>query len=132
MIRLNSKLGTSFLAAALPVLLYSSASAQLIEPGRTALEAARGGAVRYRAPGNMVSAGVAATLAAADAARAGVRISETWRPTPVRSQALADCLNIVFTQLNTMLALLDEVLLARAGASSSLSADNFNGNEIRR
>ncbi len=132
MIRSYNRLGIPCLAVLLSVILDVPANAQLIEPGRTALEASSGGAVRNRAPGNMVSVGVAAAFDAADAARAGIQISEAPPPTSIRSQALADCLDIVFGQLNTMLALLDNVLQARLGATISIPENISSGDEIRR
>jgi len=104
---------------ALSALLVSSlaapSSGQLAPGGRTALEAARGGAVRSRAPGNMVSAGVAAAITFSDAARAGLEITATSRETSIRDQAIADSIDIIFEQLNTLLVFLDAALQARAG-----------------
>ena len=132
MIRSCSRLGIPFLVVSLSVLLNVPANAQLMPPGRTALDAASGGAVRSRSPGNMVSAGVAAVFDAADAARAGIQITEAPPPVSIRSQALADSIEIVFAQLNTMLALLENVLQARSGQAISIPQNISSGGESRR
>jgi hypothetical protein len=83
--------------------------------GFTALENASGGAVRGRTPGNMVQAGVARTLEAADFARGGITIVETERPMPWQRRFLIDALDIIFEELNQAVALLGGLLVSRGG-----------------
>lgn len=105
----------------------SVASAQMMPPGQSAADNASIGAVRSRAPGNMVSAGVARAFELHDVARGGIDITETSRPISIRAQALAEAITTVFDQLNQALALLQSLILARAGEPSDLSADLLSG-----
>ena len=110
------------LAAAGLLALQSSSLAQIMPPGQSAAENASIGAIRSRAPGHMVGAGVARAFEPHDAARGGIDITETSRPTSIRAQALADAITIVFDQLNQALALLQNLVLVRAGEPLDLSA----------
>ncbi|MBU0717802.1 MAG: hypothetical protein KJ749_06090 [Planctomycetes bacterium] len=92
--------------------LGTPASAQVLTTGQSALDnVAAAGA---RAPGNMVSAGVARAQEAANAPR-GITITEVAPTTSIRAQALAQSLGIVFDQLNQAITLFANLLLARAG-----------------
>lgn len=91
--------------------------------GNTALENARAGAARGRAPGNMVSAGVAQAQAAANFARAGIEITETSRPTSWRTEFLVDAIETVFEQLNQAIALFSNLLVLRAGGEPGIPVD---------
>ena len=75
----------------------------------------------------MVSAGVARAFELHDVARGGIDITETSRPISIRAQALAEAITTVFDQLNQALALLQSLILARAGEPSDLSADLLSG-----
>ena len=83
--------------------------------GFTALENASGGAVRGRAPGNLVQAGVARTIQAANFARGVIPIVETSRPMPWQRRFLIDALDIIFEELNQAAALLGGLLVSRGG-----------------
>jgi len=114
-------LTVSFFTGLVVLSLSTPAFAQVMAPGMTPLEAVSSGAVRSRAPGNMVTAGVAAALALADAARGGVEITETACPTSIRAQLLADSIAAVFEQLNQLLVGFTNLLLARAGLTTPAS-----------
>jgi len=73
-----------------------------------------GGAVRSRAPGNMISAAVGRYQLAHNAALAGVEIVDTPEPS-IASMALAESLGILFQQLNNAIVAFHNLLLARAG-----------------
>ena len=111
----------------LPVLLALTCSAtaygQNNVAGNTALENARAGAVRGRAPGNLVVAGTARAQAAARFARAGIEITETSRPMSWQTEFLVDAIEIVFEQLNQAIALVANVLALRAGGEAAIPAD---------
>ena len=91
--------------------------------GFTALENAKGGAVRGRSPGNLVSAGVARTLEAARFARGGIQIVETSRPIPWQRQFLIESLQIVFDDLNQVITLVSNLLVLRSGGEPTNIAD---------
>ncbi len=103
------------LAAALGSLLFPSFFEQGFSYGQTALDNARSGAVRSRAPGRMVNAGVAQAIAFGGAARAGIPITETSRPKSFRTDALTRSITLIFEQLNQAISLFHNLLLARAG-----------------
>ena len=111
----------------LPVLLALTCSAtaygQNNVAGNTALENARSGAVRGRAPGNLVVAGTARAQAAARFARAGIEITETSLPVSWQTEFLVDAIEIVFEQLNQAIALVANVLALRAGGEVAIPAD---------
>lgn len=90
-------------------------SIQLAMPGQTAAENVS--AVAARSPGNLVSAGVAQALHAADIARGGVEIIETESQSSIGDQLLADSITIVFDQLNQAIAMFESLLRLRAGRS---------------
>ncbi len=100
---------------------------QVSPPGRSAQENASSGAVASRAPGNLVTAGVARTLQAADLARAGVEITETERPTSIGDQLLADSIEIVFSQLNQAIVLLENLFLAQVGQPPVIPTNVITG-----
>jgi len=83
-------------------------------PAQTAAENA--GAARSRAPGNMVSAGVSRAFDPHEAARAGIDITETSRPTSVWAQGMAEWITDSFERLNQILDLFQDLLVSRAGA----------------
>ncbi len=101
--------------------LASQASAQSFPTGQTAADNSRAGSVAARDPGNMVIAGVAQTLAAADAGRAGVVITATSRPTSVRAGLLAESIQLLFSQLTEAIELVHVLLLARNGGPPTFS-----------
>jgi len=68
-----------------------------------------------RTPGQMVNAGVARALAAANFARTGVTITETREPMSITAVALVNALPTLFTQLNVVIAYFEDLLRARAG-----------------
>ncbi|MFQ5591014.1 MAG: hypothetical protein ACE5HE_07630 [Phycisphaerae bacterium] len=106
------------LAVGLPI-LRPSASAQVIAPAQTALEAASAGAVASRSPGNMVAVGVANALAFADLSRARVVITQTSRPTSRLARLIADTVAEIFAELDLMIRAFDLLLQNRAGRQAS-------------
>ncbi len=93
---------------------------QAIAGAQTALEAVSGGVVRSRAPGIMVSVGVAQAISFADAARAGVVITETSRPTSRLTDLIVETLEDMFEQLNLLIIGFSAALHERAGEPLSL------------
>jgi hypothetical protein len=108
------------LGVCLVVTVQTPVRGQVLIAGQTALENASAGALAFRAPGNMVSAGVARALAAADFARTPVEITETIRPVSPRAVFLVDAIEIVFDQVNRALLLLENVLRLRGGFPPAL------------
>ncbi len=121
--RKQRTIAISVVALCIVCLFDARTFAQAIAPAQTALEAARGGAVRSRAPGRMVGAGVAAALTAADVARGGVVITETSRQSSRLSLLIADTVADLFDQLNLLILAFDVLLQQRAGGT--LSADDL-------
>ncbi len=97
--------------------LAQSAGAQLISWEQNPLDNVSSGSVRNRAPGNMVSAGVFQAREFITTSRAGVEIIDPAPPDSIRAQALADILANLFDQINQLLLLFENLLLARAGES---------------
>jgi hypothetical protein len=93
--------------------------------GRTALENARGGAVRGRSPGNMVSAGVAQATSFGRGAAIGVDVTETEEPSTVFGSLLAESIDFLFGQVNDAIDQFVDLLLLRAGATG-LSSFGFS------
>ena len=119
--RNQTVLSVSTLVLAAVCISNAPAFGQAIAPAQTALEASNGGAVRSRSPGNMVGIGVAAALAAADEARAGVAITQTSRTPSRLSLLIADTVADLFEQLNLLIIGFDVLLQQRAGASPPLN-----------
>ncbi len=88
---------------------------QIGPPGQLARDNARGGAIRVRAPGRMITAGIARAIDFSNRAQAPVQITETAPPVSIRAQLIADALDIVFAQLNESLRVFTNLLLVRAG-----------------
>ncbi|MBI4718216.1 MAG: hypothetical protein HY763_10455 [Planctomycetes bacterium] len=88
--------------------------------GQTAAQNTRGGAVRSRAPGHMVSDGVARAIEFGNRAFAGVEITETEIPSSGRAQVLAAQITDLFDALNAGIQALGELIIQRAGGSSTL------------
>lgn len=105
-------LGTTMLIA---LVLGSSVQAQIPVWQQTAAENARGGAVRGRAPGDMVSAGVARAIEFANAARAGVQITEVAPVSSFRTDAMVASITALFEELNQAMLIIGNLLLARSG-----------------
>lgn len=91
------------------------ARGQVSPPGQSARDNSRSGAVASRSPGNLVIAGLARTIEAANLARAGVEIIETERSTSIGDQLLADSITIIFDQLNLAIVLLENLFRAQEG-----------------
>jgi hypothetical protein len=122
LIGLTGRLG---LALAVICAIASTAAAQFPVSGRTALENARGSAIRNpeaRTPGNLVQEGVARAREFGRGADIGVDVTETSRPPSLRAQILAESIEIVFDQLNTAITLFHNLILARGGRSPRLSS----------
>ena len=81
------------------------------------------GALGGRSPGNMVSAGVARTLAAADFGRSIIEITEPPPGPDPQATFLIDAIEEVFTQLNQALLLLENALRLRAGLPPRVPID---------
>jgi hypothetical protein len=103
------------LASVAAMFTAASAQGQGVITGFPVNENVRGGALHQRAPGNMVRAGVARAQEFANAAAAGVEITETADETSVWSNALAESIATVFNQLNLAIVGFHNLLLARAG-----------------
>ena len=101
------------------------AKAQIPVWQQTAAENARGGAVRGRTPGNMVSAGVARALAFADASRAGVQITDIASPSSLRTNAMVASITALFEELNKAFLVIGNLLLARAGIGDDTASSNL-------
>lgn len=117
---------TGLATAAVALGLSVPANAQDVMEGRTAFENLRGAG--GRAPGRMVTAGLARAQETAAGGRAQVtapQITETSRPTPIRAQFLADVIEILFEQLEATFLFLGNRWLARAGLGPLLPADLF-------
>lgn len=101
--------------------------------GSTALENARAGSVQGRAPGNLVTAGMARAQAAANWARGGIEITETSRPRPWRTDFLVDAISIIFDELNSVLTQVGLRFFRRAGGELEIPTDftppTSNGDE---
>ncbi len=83
------------------------------------------GALAGRSPGNMVSAGVARTLAAADFGRSIIEIDEPLAGPDPKATFLVDAIEIVFDQLNRAILLFENALRLRAGLPPRVPID-FN------
>ena len=104
----------------------TAAQAQIDGGGRTALQNVAGGVVRVRSPGKLVIAGVARAQQAITPGFVGVTITETSRPTEPRALFLVDAIEAIFSQLNQLIIFFEDLLLARAGLPSRLSASLFS------
>ena len=93
--------------------------------GRTALENASAGGAGGRSPGNLVISGASRAQAAIVSPRFGFSITETSRPISPRAQFLAQAIQIIFTDLNVAISLLQNVLLARAGLPPALPGSSL-------
>jgi hypothetical protein len=119
----NSLLWAVALPAVFVLCFEATTRGQNNVAGNTALENARAGSVRGRAPGNIVTAGVARAQNAANFARGGVEITETSRPVHWRVDFLVEAINIVFEQVNQAIALFANLLAVRAGGEPVIAAD---------
>ncbi len=122
----HSKWLTALVTAAVALGLSVPASAQNIMEGRTAFDNLR--AAGGRAPGGMVTAGLARAQETAARGRAQVvapQITETSLPTPIRAQFLADVIEILFEQFEQTLLFLGNRWLARAGLGDLLPLELF-------
>jgi len=98
-----------------------------VEPGTLAFENARGGAAARRAPGNIVSAGVARAIAANNSGVRKFEISEVDGEVSFQTEFLTQAIEIIFDQLNEALVLFENLLLARAGRAPSLASELIPG-----
>jgi len=96
------------------------ATAQTILDGFPVLDNVSAGALSARSPGNMVSAGVARSLAAADFARSPVEITETSTPVSPRVVFLVDAVEIIFEQIDRAILLFENLLRLRGGLAPAL------------
>jgi len=103
------------LLAAIALCWSGTAGAQDIIEGGTALENSRGGAVRERAPGRMVTAGVSRAQEFQNSIRGGIEITEPAPVSSPRSELLAESIAAVFNQINLAIVGFHNLLLARAG-----------------
>jgi len=90
---------------------------------QNALQNVSAGALAARSPGNMVGAGVARTLAAADFGRAIIEITEQPPGPDPKATFLAEAVGEIFTQLNRALLLFENVLRLRAGLPPRVPID---------
>jgi len=90
-------------------------------PGQTAVDNSRGGAVRTRNPGRMVSDGVVRHADFADRQSLGTVISEAPVDDPLPG-LIAEALQIVFDQINEAITAFRSLLLVRAGETPSTAA----------
>lgn len=107
-------------AAVVVLVAHTAAVAQVWEVGQNALDNASSGAVRERAPGNLVSAGVARTIEFGDAARAGVEITEPAPTISIWAQAAAQTIASIFEQLNQAIQAINTLLIARGGQTPTV------------
>lgn len=96
----------------------TSTPAQTIIDGPTAADNAGPGPVALRAPGRMVTAGLARALERAATFRARPQITETSRPPSIPAQALPVAIDTFFGELNQFLFFIFNRLLAREGLPS--------------
>lgn len=82
-----------------------------------------GGALANRAPGNMVSAGVARTITAADFGRSIIEITEEPPGPDPKAIFLVEAIEEIFSQLNRALLLFENVLRLRAGLEPRVPID---------
>ena len=124
--------GVSRPALALGLLTWvGSAAAQLGAPEfppalnteQNALRNVSSGALRDRSPGNMVSAGVGRTLAAADSGRGIIEITEPAPGPDPKAVFLSAAVEEIFAQLNRALLVLENVLRLRAGLEPRVPID---------
>ncbi len=97
--------------------------------GQTALQNVNAGALAARAPGNMVIAGVARAIEAANFFRAPIIITETSRETSAKAVFLVDAIEILLQQINTVLFFFEDLLLRRAGYDSILPSFGAGGGD---
>lgn len=114
-----------WLVLAVPVVVVSSgarnAPAQTLIQGRTAFDNAN--AAGARAPGNLVSAGLARAQDAAAQGRSVHEITETPSTTPGPQRGfLISAATIISEQVNQLVLFLTDRFLARAGFDTSLAA----------
>jgi len=101
--------------------------AQSPPTGQTAAQNSHAGSVHNRAPGLLVSAGVARAMEFANRGRAGVEIVETELPLTPHQQVLITTLETAFDELNQALLALRALLLARAGAPVAVPSSTTGG-----
>ena len=106
------------IGACVVVTPITSTPAQTIIDGPTAAENASPGPVALRAPGRMVTAGLARSLNRAESFRARPQITETSRPPSIPAQALPVAIDTFFGELNQFLFFIFNRLLAREGLPS--------------
>jgi len=99
---------------------------QTVPPGSFAHENVSG--ARSRAPGNLVSAGVARARAANNSGVQGFEITETDNGDPsFWTEFLTRAIPIVFGQINQAIVLFENLLLARAGQPPSIPGGDASG-----
>ncbi len=76
-----------------------------------------------RAPGNMVNAGVARTVLAANAARGIIQITEPPPGPDPKAVFLSEAVEIIFDQINQAILLFENLLRARAGLPPRVPID---------
>jgi len=76
--------------------------------------------VGARAPGNMVTAGVARALETVVFPFGGVTITESSRPQSPKATFFVDAINAIFDQVDTLVLFFDNLLRARAGLPLTL------------
>ena len=91
------------------------------QPGQTASQNSRGGAVRTRNPGNLVNNGVGRHADFSDRQAMGTVITELPTEPPFPG-LIADALQVVFDQINTAITAFRNLLLIRAGQTPALSS----------
>ncbi len=121
--RLRQCWSSLLLGACVVSALVEPASAQRIITGATALDNASLGEVALRAPGRMVTAGLARAIDRADSFRVRPQITETARPASITAQALPEAIDTFFGELNQFLFFIFNRLLEREGLPPLLPID---------
>jgi hypothetical protein len=119
------------LAVAFGFALARPANGQVITAPGLIWNSAGGGAQGLRAPGNMVSSGLARAAEAFPDPLLLPEIVETSTP-GLRTQILVSVIDTVFTTLNSALALLENAIIARISgedpsAAGTLTSDSGSG-----
>lgn len=117
--RIKSFFFSFIFALAVGAITVVPALAQTPATGQTAAQNARGGSVRGRTPGMMVNTGVALVEDFQDRQAVGTEITEPAPTITPRTQFLVDALDTIFTQLNRAILAFRNLLLLRAGESST-------------
>lgn len=103
------------LVAAVVVVPAWTVEAQVITtPGQVRISSG-GAAAGFRAPGNMVSNGVARAKGFTPNPLAIIEITETEPTTSLRAQLLADSISIIFQQVNNAIYVFNNLIRARGG-----------------